>query len=132
MTEQVQKRILIVDDEPDVLTYLTAFLEDNGYWVDTAVNGKEGFERAKSNSPDLIALDINMPEETGVRMFRNLQEDEATAHIPVIIVTGISSDFKRFIETRRQVHAPAGNFEKPIDRGKLLQKIAEILSKKPL
>jgi len=130
MTEQAKKRILVVDDEPDVLTYLTAFLEDNGYQVNTAVDGKDGFEKAKSGVPDLIALDINMPEETGVRMFRNLQEDEATAHIPVIIVTGISYDFKRFIESRRQVHAPAGYFEKPIDRGKLLEKIAEILSQK--
>ncbi len=131
MMEQTQKRILIVDDEPDVLTYLTAFLEDNGYSVITAINGRDGLVRAKADPPDLVALDNNMPEETGVRMFRNLQEDMDTAHIPVIIITGISSDSKRFIETRRQVHPPAGYFERPIDRERLLERITEILSEKP-
>lgn len=124
----MKKRILIVDDEPDVLAYLGAFLEDNGFPVTTAANGKEGFETAKAQIPDLIILDITMPEESGVRMYRNLQEDPQTAGIPVIVVTGVSHEFKRFIESRKRVPPPAGYFDKPPDRAQLLARINEILS----
>jgi DNA-binding response OmpR family regulator len=110
------KRILIVDDEPDLVAYLRAFFEDKGFTVSSAANGKEGFEKAVAEPPDLITLDITMPEESGVRMFRDLQANAATAEIPVVIITGVSPEFKRFIETRRQVHPPAAYFEKPVDR----------------
>ncbi len=131
MSENTGKTILIVDDEPDVTAYLKAFFEDNGFKVITAANGKEGFEKAKAGRPDLITLDITMPEESGVRMFRQVQADEATAAIPVVIITGVSHDFKRFIETRRQVRPPDAYFEKPIDREELLAKVNEILGAKP-
>ena len=127
MQERTAQRILIVDDESDVVAYLGAFFTDSGFSVTSAADGKEGFEKAKAEHPDLITLDITMPEESGVRMFRNLQEDAETAGIPVVILTGVSHDFKRFIETRNQVHAPAGYFDKPPDREQLLAKIREIL-----
>jgi CheY-like chemotaxis protein len=130
MTQSAAKRILIVDDEPDVVAYLSTLLEDNGFGVVTAENGKSGMEMAKAEHPALILLDISMPEESGVRMFRNLQEDAGTSDIPVIIVTGISHDFKRFIETRKHVHPPAGYFDKPPDRDELLAKISEVLGAK--
>lgn len=122
------KTILIVDDEPDVLTYLKAFFEDNGFRTLTAANGKEGFATARAERPDLITLDITMPEESGVRMFRELQADQNTAAIPVVMITGVSPDFKRFIETRKQVHPPEAYFEKPIDREELLTKVRELLA----
>ena len=122
-----QKTILIVEDEADEVAYLKALFEDNGLAVISAVNGQEGFEKAKSEHPDLVTLDISMPEESGVRMFRDLQADPATCDIPVIIITGISHDFKRFIETRKQVRPPAGYFDKPPDREQLLAKIHELL-----
>ncbi|MFP4527050.1 MAG: response regulator [Candidatus Kapaibacterium sp.] len=121
------KKILIVDDEPDVVTYLSTFFQDNGYEVATAANGREAFEKAVSEEPDLITLDITMPEESGVRCFRDLQENEKTKSIPVIIVTGVSGEFKHFIESRRQVSPPVSYFEKPIDRSKLLAKVKEIV-----
>ena len=130
MTENTTKRILIVDDEPDVVAYLSTLLEDNGFRVITAVNGKDGMEKAKAENPALVLLDISMPEESGVRMFRNLQEDAQTSEIPVIIVTGVSHDFKRFIETRKHVHPPAGYFDKPPDRDELLAKVNEVLELK--
>jgi CheY-like chemotaxis protein len=129
MTER--KTILVVEDEPDEVTYLSTLLADNGFDVISAANGQEGFEKAKSNHPDLITLDISMPEESGVRMFRDLQQDPATAETPVIMITGVTHDFKRFIESRRQVHPPAGYFDKPPDREKLLAKINELLSLEP-
>jgi CheY-like chemotaxis protein len=125
MTEQ--KRILIVEDEADEVSYLRVLFEDNGFAVITAANGQEGFEKARSQHPDLITLDISMPEESGVRALRDLQGDPETSAIPVIIITGVTHDFKRFIETRRQVRPPAGYFDKPPDREQLLKKIREIL-----
>ena len=122
-----RKTILVVEDEPDEVAYLSALFADNGFDVISAGNGQEGFEKAKSRHPDLITLDISMPEESGVRMFRDLQQDPATAAIPVIIITGVTHDFKRFLETRRQVHPPAGYFDKPPDRTRLLARIQEIL-----
>jgi CheY-like chemotaxis protein len=122
-----QKTILIVEDEADEVAYLKALLEDNGFAVISAVNGQDGFEKAKSQRPDLITLDISMPQESGVRMFRDLQNDPATSGIPVVIITGISHDFKRFIETRKQVRPPAGYFDKPPDREQLLAKVHELL-----
>ena len=124
------KKILVVDDEPDVVAYVRTWLEDNGFTVVDAANGREGFAKAKSDLPDLIVLDISMPEESGVRMFRDLQGDEQTTGIPVVILTGISHDFKRFIETRRHVRPPAGYFDKPPDREQLLAKINELVGSK--
>ena len=71
--------ILIVDDEADVSTYLRAFFEDNGFAAVTAENGKEGFAKAKQLQPALITLDITMPEESGVRMLKDLQDDSAVS-----------------------------------------------------
>jgi len=124
---QPARKILVVEDEPDQVDYLSTVLTDNGYGVISAADGMEGFAKAKSEQPDLITLDISMPNESGVRMFRDLQEDPATAGIPVVVITGISHDFKRFIETRRQVHPPAGYLEKPVKPEQLVSTIRELL-----
>ena len=98
--------------------------------MSTAADGIEGFAAAKSEHPDLITLDITMPNESGVRMFRDLQDDPETAQIPVVIITGISLEFKRFIETRKHLRPPAGYFEKPIDRDEVLSRIRQILGER--
>ena len=121
------KKILVVDDEPDLLNFLGAFLEDNNFSVIFASNGKECLEKAKKEQPDLITLDITMPEESGVRAFRNIQEDEQTKNIPIIIITGVQAEFKQFIHTRKVVKPPAAYMEKPVDTSELLKKIKEIL-----
>lgn len=122
-----KKTILVVEDEADEVAYLTALFVDNGFSVISAPNGQVGFEKAVAERPNLITLDISMPEESGVRLFRDLQQDPVTANIPVVMITGVTHDFKRFIETRRQVHPPAGYFDKPPDREQLLAKVHELL-----
>ena len=124
------KKILIVDDEPYVVAYLRALFKDNGFEVITATDGKEAYDKAVSETPDIISLDITMPEESGLRTYKDLQENEATRDIPVIVVTGISyghKSFERFLQTRKQFPPPAAFFEKPIDRDELLKKTREIL-----
>ncbi|MEW6359404.1 MAG: response regulator [Planctomycetota bacterium] len=121
------KKILVVDDEPDAVTYLTSLLEDNGYETVSAYDGKEGMELAKKEQPDLISLDITMPEETGVRMLRNLHADPETRDIPVVLVTGMNPNFKSFIRRQRQIPPPAAYFEKPINTEEYLAGIRKIL-----
>ena len=110
-----------------MVNLLHSFLQDNGFEVLTAYNGKECFEKAKDDQPDLITLDISMPDESGVRAFRNIQEAPETKDIPVIIITGISKDFKKFIHSRKKIKPPFAYMEKPIDTAELLAKVNEIL-----
>lgn len=122
------KKILIIDDEQDVVTYLSTFFKDNGFETIIAMDGNEGVRQAQTEKPDVITLDVSMPHESGVKALREIQTNEKTKNIPVIIITGVSSDFKKFIETRKQVHPPEGYFEKPIDRDGLLKKVKELLN----
>ncbi len=122
-----KKKILIVDDEPDVLEWFSTLFEDNGYSTLTARDGFEGFEKAESEMPDLITLDITMDKESGVKMYRNLHDSEKLKNIPVIMITGIDPQFKKFIESRKQVDPPAAYFDKPVDKDELLNKIKELI-----
>lgn len=121
------KRILVVDDEPDVVTYFTTLLEENGYECEGASNGAEAMEKVRAAPPDLITLDITMPEQSGVRAYRTLKEDAAFAGIPVVIVTGVAHDFRRFISTRSQVPPPEGYLEKPISPDVLLAEVRRLI-----
>lgn len=122
-----KKKILVVDDEPDVRAYLSSLLEDNGYDVIMAENGKIGMELAIKENPALVCLDITMPEETGVRMLRNIQGNEKTKNIPVVIVTGVDPQFEDFIKTRKQVRPPEAYFEKPINQEDFLNTLKKLL-----
>jgi len=130
-----QRTVLVVDDEPHVVTYLEMLLQDRGYATLSAANGREGLEKAKAHKPDLICLDITMPEESGVRMYRNLKEDPELAHIPVVVVTavtGLGGDpepFRSFLSTRKHLPPPEGFFSKPIEREEFLEKVSEILAR---
>ncbi len=122
-----KKRVLIIDDEPDTLTFFASVLTDNGYAVETAVNGEEGLEKSRSNKPDIITLDITMPEMSGVKFYRLMREEESLKSIPIVIITGISSDFEKFISSRSQVPAPDGYLSKPIDEKDLLDKVRALI-----
>ena len=122
-----RKKILVIDDEEDIRTYLEAFLSDNGFEVVLAADGKEGVEKAAGTLPALITLDISMPEESGVKALRELQSNENTSRIPVVIITGVSPDLEGFLSRRKQVHPPDAFIEKPVDKKKLLETINRLL-----
>ena len=110
-----KKTVLVVDDEPDARDYLTTVLEDNGFATVIAKDGTEAIARLEEAKPDLVSLDITMPEKSGVSVYRKLREDEQLKSVPVIIITGVSDEFQKFISTRRQVPAPDGYISKPVD-----------------
>jgi len=121
------KRILIVDDELDIRTYLSTLFEDQGYITVQAKDGVEAMQKLQTENPDLITLDISMPEKSGVKFFRDLKSDDQWKKIPIIIVTGVSEDFKKFISSRRQVPAPEGFVPKPINREEILAIVKKLL-----
>ena len=121
------KTILVVEDAQDERGFLTTLLEDEGYEVVEAVNGEEALARIEADRPDLVTLDITMPEKSGIAVYRRLKEDDSLKEIPVIIVTGISADFKRYISTRRQVPPPEGYVSKPVDHEEFIAKVRDLL-----
>mgnify|MGYP001147798353 CR=1 FL=1 len=121
------KTILIVDDEPDVRTFLTSLLEDNGYSTVVAEDGTQCMQKVRESRPDLITLDITMPEQSGVRTYRDLKEDADLATIPVVIITAVGDPMHNFLKTRKQVPEPEGFMSKPIDQDALLKMIADLL-----
>jgi CheY-like chemotaxis protein len=128
------RTVLVIDDEPHVVAYLEMLLQDAGYRTISAGDGKVGMEKVKEEMPDLICLDITMPEESGIRFYRKLKDDPALAHIPVLVVTAVTGlggqpePFERFISTRKWIPAPEGFFSKPIDKDGFLRKVDEVLS----
>jgi CheY-like chemotaxis protein len=136
VTERAERKtVLVVDDEPDVVAYLEMLLQDQGHATVSAVDGREGLEKARAQAPDLICLDITMPEESGVRMYRNLREDPRLARIPVVVVTavtGLGGDpepFRAFLSSRKHLPPPDGFFSKPIDRERFLERVNQLLAK---
>jgi len=84
------KRILLVDDDPDAVAYLTAILNNHGYESDCAHDGNEGLRKVKQVDPDLIVLDVMMPEKSGLLLCSELKRDEEYKHIPILMLTGVS------------------------------------------
>ncbi|MDJ0766918.1 MAG: response regulator [Myxococcota bacterium] len=121
-----KKTVLVVDDEPDTLVYISSLLEDSGYVTVTAKDGEDALNKVKASKPDLITLDVTMPEKSGVRFYRDMRESSEFKDIPIIMITGVSKDFEKFISTRRQVPPPNGYLPKPIDRAALLNLAAEL------
>jgi CheY-like chemotaxis protein len=132
MTDGVQKRVLVVDDESDVRDYLSMALEDAGFLVDTAADGLEALEAVRSNPPDLISLDLVMPRHSGARFFRELQKDRKLAKIPVLIVTGHARD-----ETGRAdfeemtLSGPGVYLEKPVRPPMYVAAVRRLLGLEP-
>jgi len=85
------KRILLVDDEPAIVQPFKLYLSRLGYEVEAAYDGKEGLEKALTTKPDIIVLDVVMPQMNGKEVLRHLKSDPATAHIPVIMLTGAAT-----------------------------------------
>jgi len=122
-------RILIIDDDPDFVSATRMVLEKEGYQVEEASGGKEGYQQARFSQPDLIILDVMMDSVLdGVSISRKLHEDSKTKTIPVMMVTSIANtDYAELFPTDEYIHINVF-MSKPIDPSKLTQKINKILS----
>ncbi len=114
------KKIMIVDDDPAITTYLKTLFTDNGYETCVAIDGKEAFNIYNAETPDLITLDLEMPEEWGPRFFRKISKLKEF-NTPVIVISGLSS--KEY-----SIPKAAAIFGKPFDTQKLIEKVSALLS----
>lgn len=118
-----KKRILVVEDEQDLLTILQIRLSRSDYQVFTASNGDDGLELASSLMPDAIILDIMMPVKDGFSMLRELKGNEETCHIPIIVVTA-----RDRIEELCTLEGADKFLVKPFDFNQLEQSIRTVVS----
>ena len=123
------KTAVIIDDEPDITTYVGTFLSDNGWDVRTANNPNEGIAMAQAEPPHVVLLDVMMPERGGLSTLIALRKDERTAKVPVVLVTGIQeslkSDFGDFLDRFKNFH-PDAYLQKPIEEAELLQTLDKL------
>jgi len=116
------KKVLVVDDEPQFVDMVKMRLEANGYEVISASNGNEGLKSAKQHRPDVILLDIIMPEKDGYTMLRELRGDEQIRHIPVIVVT-VKPSMKDLFE----IEGVRDYIVKPFETEELLLRVKKAL-----
>jgi two-component system alkaline phosphatase synthesis response regulator PhoP len=118
------KRILVVDDEIDILEIVKTRLLSNGYEVFTAEDGLTAISIAKAEKPDLIILDIMMPRMDGYTTLKELRKDKDTAVIPVLILSVKEKDKMEDIFYFQNI---SDYIEKPFDSEELLERVKKIL-----
>ncbi len=128
------KKVLVVDDDPDVRLFSVTVLEENGYTPLEAANGEEGLKMIKKEKPELIILDVLMPRQSGIRLYRELKTDKLFKNIPIIILSGIAK--KTFLRSQKaltefggkEVPEPKIYLEKPVEPEVLAGEIKKILA----
>jgi putative two-component system response regulator len=125
MTDKTKTpKILIVDDEEKNIKLMSAMVKHHGYTFDTAKNGLEAVEKARSYRPDIIFLDIMMPEMDGYEACKQIKEDPETKHISVVMVTALADRDSRI----KGLEVGANDFlTKPVDTAELMVRTKNLL-----
>lgn len=118
------KKILVVDDEVDILKVVTFRLRKSGYEILTAVDGREGLELIRNERPDLILLDLRLPVIDGYEVCRQVKADEELKNIPVILLTASSA--AKIIERTKEFKAD-DYIIKPFNPTELLEKVKKLI-----
>ena len=121
-------KIIVADDEESMRWVLSKALKRKGFSVDLAKDGDEAWKQVEANSPDLISLDISMPQKSGIKFYREMKASDRWKKIPIIIVTGVSEDMRQFLSSRHQVPPPEGYLAKPIRPEEILPLIHKLMS----
>ncbi|MCR4403904.1 MAG: response regulator [Candidatus Acetothermia bacterium] len=126
------ERILVVDDEPDMVEMLKLILESASYEVIAAYDGQEGVEKAKADRPDAIILDLMMPRKDGFQACKELKGDPATAEIPVLVLTAISEKLShtKYAKSMGLELEAEDYIDKPVDANILLARLAKLLRRR--
>ncbi len=136
MVKASEKKILVVDDEPDVRNFLAACIQDAGFMVDSAIDGQEALEKIEKELPDLMTLDMVMPRKSGIELIRTLRKNDKWSKLPVIVITAhardefASEDIKGFNAFTSGLK-PKRTIEKPVTPEVLVNTICEILQVSP-
>jgi two-component system phosphate regulon response regulator PhoB len=127
----MKKKILVVDDEMDIRIFISTLVETSGYKPLMAKDGEEGLKMVKEHKPDLVILDVMMPKESGLKLYREIKTDDNTKHIPVIMVSAVSK--KTFFHSYRELNRyhgasiaePEAYIEKPPESEELISCISK-------
>jgi len=123
----MKKTVLIVEDELDMRIFISTLLETSGYRPIRTRDGREGMVKAREISPDLIILDVMMPGEGGVQMYRQLKADDALMTIPVILLSGVAKNtfthYLKMLNSRmgNTIPEPSAYLEKPPEAEALIK-----------
>ncbi len=117
------KNILVIDDSPTERHVIVEILNRGNYQIITAETGEEGIEKARSEQPDLIIMDVVMPGLNGYQATRTLTRDESTKHIPIIVCTSKGQETDKIWGLRQGAH---DYLTKPVNGEELLMKIAAL------
>jgi two-component system alkaline phosphatase synthesis response regulator PhoP len=128
------KKILIVDDDPDLVEAVTMILESKNYAVAAAYGGIEGLQKAKTENPDLIVLDVMMPDKDGYAVCKELKADPKLSKIPILLLTAVVSRISRISTTRYTqqmgLETEADDYiDKPVEPEVLVKRIETLLAK---
>ena len=132
-----EKRILVVDDEPDVRNFLAACIEDAGFQVERAVDGVDALDKVREDPPDLMTLDMVMPRKSGLKVIKELRAEEEFKNLPIIVITAHardefgSEDIKNFNAFASGLR-PRVTMEKPVTPEKLVGAICKMLDVTPV
>lgn len=129
----MSKKILLVDDDPDVMLFNRTVVEEEGHRILTASNGEEGLRLLKQHHPDLVILDVLMPKQSGIKMYRAVKSEPELRGIPIIILSGIAK--KSFLKSQaalaefgeEEVPEPERYLEKPVEAEELAATVREVL-----
>ncbi len=129
----MSKKVLVVDDDPDVRLFSVTVLEENGYTPLEAENGEEGLKMIKAEKPDLVLLDILMPRQSGIRLYRELKTTKSLKDVNVIVLSGVAK--KTFLRSQKaltefggaEVPEPEIYLEKPVEPEELAAVLKKVL-----
>ena len=129
----MSKKVLIVDDDPDVRMFNATVVEESGHTPFEAPNGEAGLEMVKKDPPDLVILDVLMPKQSGIRLYRELKTRKALMNIPVIMLSGVAK--RTFLRSQKAltefgdkpVPEPDNYLEKPVEPEELARVIKTLI-----
>ena len=120
------KNILCIEDEPEMIDLIRLILNRHGFDVQGANGGREGLEKVKKNPPDLILLDLMMPDIDGWEVYQQIKADEKTKHIPVIVVTAKAQNIDKVLGLH--IAKVDDYISKPFSPNALLQSVQNVLN----
>lgn len=123
-----KKHILCIEDEPEMIELIRIILGKKGFEVEGAIGGEEGLEKARAKKPDLILLDLMMPEMDGWEVYRQLKSDDELKDIPVIIVTARSQSIDKILGLH--IAKVDDYITKPFGPNELIESIKKVLKLK--
>jgi DNA-binding response OmpR family regulator len=127
MTEGLARRVVCIEDEPEMIDLIKLILSRKGFEVLGANGGKEGLELIRENSPDLILLDLMMPEMDGWQVYQQLKADDSTKDIPVIVVTAKAQNIDKVLGLH--IAKVDDYIPKPFSLQELIDRVEDVLSR---